>query len=160
MFDLIFGLEEVEVAAIELLAWMKKEQSLRPSRLQGSLALSLSGPMGSGKTTLIRAMGKYLGCNPLPTSPTFSLVQHYMTSEGEQVVHADLFRLRDAREWLALDPEMLLAGVAWLWVEWPEKALNYMPEGMAQFELELGASNLNASNLPNQRRLRFVGWLS
>lgn len=116
--------------------------------------------MGSGKTTLIRAMGKHLGCNPLPTSPTFSLIQTYMTANGGQVVHADLFRLRNPQEWLALDLEILVAGAEWLWVEWPEKAMDFMPEGMAHFELETCTDSIPQTTLTLQRRLRFQGWAS
>ncbi len=160
MLDLIFGLDEVDEVAVQVLDWVKHQQGQRRIPWSGPFAISLSGPMGGGKTTLIRAMGKYLGCNPLPTSPTFSLIQTYMTAKGEQVVHADLFRLRNAQEWLALDLEILVAGALWLWVEWPEKAMDFMPEGMAHFELETCTDSIPQTTLTLQRRLRFQGWAS
>lgn len=160
MLDLIFGLDEVDEVAVQVLDWVKHQQGQRRIPWSGPFAISLSGPMGSGKTTLIRAMGKHLGCNPLPTSPTFSLIQTYMTANGEQVVHADLFRLRNAQEWLALDLEILVAGALWLWVEWPEKAKDFMPEGMAHFELETCTDSITQTTLTLQRRLRFQGWAS
>lgn len=160
MLDLIFGLDEVDEVAVQVLDWVKHQQGQRRIPWSGPFAISLSGPMGSGKTTLIRSMGKHLGCNPLPTSPTFSLIQTYMTANGEQVVHADLFRLRNAQEWLALDLEILVAGALWLWVEWPEKAKDFMPEGMAHFELETCTDSIPQTTLTLQRRLRFQGWAS
>lgn len=159
MNDLIFGLDEVEDIALQVLEWVRQEQDKKPIPLPGSLAISLSGPMGSGKTTLIRAMGKALDCNPLPTSPTFNIIHNYLTPQGELVVHADLFRLRNAQEWLALDPEMLCTEAKWLWVEWPEKAMDFMPPGMAQFDLEACSDCSDASDFLHPRRLRFMGWV-
>ncbi|MFM7380247.1 MAG: hypothetical protein ACKO2X_03960, partial [Bacteroidota bacterium] len=72
----------------------------------------------------------------------------------------DLFRLRNPQEWLALDLEILVAGAEWLWVEWPEKAMNFMPEGMAHFELETCTGITTSATLTQQRRLRFQGWAS
>ncbi|MBM3911726.1 MAG: tRNA (adenosine(37)-N6)-threonylcarbamoyltransferase complex ATPase subunit type 1 TsaE [Sphingomonadales bacterium] len=158
MLDLIFGLDEVDEVAVQVLEWVKHERGQKTIPRSGPFAISLSGPMGSGKTTLIRAMGEHLGCNPLPTSPTFSLIQTYMTPKRGQVVHADLFRLRNAQEWLALDLENLAAGAVWLWVEWPEKAMDFMPEGMAHFELEACTDSTPSATLTHQRRLRFLGW--
>ena len=160
MLDLIFGQDEVDEVAVQVLDWVKHPQSQPRIPRSGPFAISLSGPMGSGKTTLIRAMGKYLGCNPLPTSPTFSLIQTYRSANGGQVVHADLFRLRNPQEWLALDLEILVAGAEWLWVEWPEKAMDFMPEGMAHFELETCTDSIPQTTLTLQRRLRFQGWAS
>lgn len=159
MLDWIFGLEDIDAVAGLVLDRVREHRDQRQGHHQGPYALSLSGSMGSGKTTLLRAMGQRLGCSPLPSSPTFSLVQHYLTREGEQVVHADLFRMRDAREWLALDMEILCAGAQWLWVEWPDKAAEYMPAGMAQLELEAWNSPVNASVIPGQRRLILKGWV-
>ncbi|MBM3936606.1 MAG: tRNA (adenosine(37)-N6)-threonylcarbamoyltransferase complex ATPase subunit type 1 TsaE [Sphingomonadales bacterium] len=159
MFDLIFSIKEVDDVAGQLLGWVKREQGANSIHHQGPYAISLSGSMGSGKTTLIRAMGKHLGCSPLPSSPTFSLIQNYLTAGGNQVVHADLFRLLDAREWLALDPEMHYLDAEWLWVEWPDKAAAYMPKGMAQFELKAWNIAQNSTALMDQRRLIFTGWV-
>jgi tRNA threonylcarbamoyladenosine biosynthesis protein TsaE len=159
MLDLIFGPEEIDAAAGQVLDWVREQRGTMQGHHHGPYALSLRGAMGSGKTTLLRAMGQRLGCSPLPSSPTYSLVQQYLTGEGAQVVHADLFRLRDEREWLALDMEILCAGAEWLWVEWPDKAAAFMPAGMAQWELMTWNSSGNDFLHPDQRRLIFRGWV-
>ena len=55
----------------------------------------LSGEMGSGKTTLIKAVGKALAVIEGMSSPTFSLVNEYKTGEGRKIYHFDLYRLKD-----------------------------------------------------------------
>ena len=60
--------------------------------------LLLGGPLGAGKTFLVRALCRGLG---LPgrvrvTSPTFSLVHEYATTLP--VVHADVYRLDSAKD--------------------------------------------------------------
>jgi tRNA threonylcarbamoyl adenosine modification protein YjeE len=91
------------------------------------IVLALIGGMGAGKTTLFRAMGTCLDCDPLPTSPTYALIQEYRTADGKVVIHADLDRLRGPEEWLDLDPEHLLDRADWVWLEWPERAGPYLP---------------------------------
>ena len=79
--------------------------------------ITLDGPLGAGKTTLVQTVGKALGLNERPVSPTFVLIHEY-TGGRLPIVHADLYRLEDKAESLADD---LLAPVedgAVLFVEW------------------------------------------
>ncbi|HZY67809.1 MAG TPA: tRNA (adenosine(37)-N6)-threonylcarbamoyltransferase complex ATPase subunit type 1 TsaE, partial [Devosia sp.] len=89
---------------------------LRP----GDLVL-LSGGLGAGKTALARSVVRALVGDPqldVP-SPSFALVQPYEV-EGAPLLHADLYRLRDARE---IDELGLFdRSDAIVLVEWPERA--------------------------------------
>jgi len=83
-------------------------------------AVALSGELGAGKTTLVRALATGLGLRERVTSPTFALVHHYV-GHGVTLYHVDAYRLRaedDTRD-LGLE-EMLEDPAAVLVVEWPE----------------------------------------
>jgi len=81
--------------------------------------VTLSGPLGVGKTALARGFITALGHQGEVPSPSFSLVQPYdQVTPG--VWHVDLYRIEDASELdeLGLDS----AADALLLVEWPERA--------------------------------------
>ncbi|MEX1995120.1 MAG: tRNA (adenosine(37)-N6)-threonylcarbamoyltransferase complex ATPase subunit type 1 TsaE [Steroidobacteraceae bacterium] len=87
-----------------------------------SLLLSLSGELGSGKTTLARGLLRALGATGTIRSPTFTLVEPYETAHGV-VYHLDLYRLAAGTQELeALGYRDLRAEPGLVIVEWPERA--------------------------------------
>lgn len=97
--------------------------------LEPGAVVGLRGPLGAGKTLLVRGACVALGVEAREvTSPTYTLVHYY---EGRlPVVHADLYRL----ERRAAHPdeiglaEELLGGSSVLFLEWPEPLGEYLPE--------------------------------
>jgi tRNA threonylcarbamoyladenosine biosynthesis protein TsaE len=81
--------------------------------------ITLSGPLGVGKTALARGLIAALGHEGDVPSPSFAIVQPY-ESLDPPVWHVDLYRSEDRREIgeLGLDS----AADALLLVEWPERA--------------------------------------
>lgn len=90
----------------------------------------LNGPMGSGKTTLMRYVGKQLGVIGEVGSPTFSLVNEYHLSEKgpegiDRIYHMDLYRLEDPDELFEIGfVEYLESGMP-VFIEWPEIASSW-----------------------------------
>ncbi len=86
--------------------------------------LTLSGPLGAGKTTFVQALAKELGVKEVPVSPTFSLVRTYKTKHPmlKRLAHVDAYRLDRAEDVMTLGLEELLEeeGVI-LCLEWPEQ---------------------------------------
>ncbi len=85
-----------------------------------SRILLFDGPMGSGKTTLIKALVKQLGAQDEANSPTFAIVNEY-DSGTQKIYHFDLYRLKDFYE--ALDfgiEEYLDQPQAYVFIEWPD----------------------------------------
>jgi tRNA threonylcarbamoyladenosine biosynthesis protein TsaE len=81
--------------------------------------VTLSGPLGVGKTALARAVIRSLGHKGDVPSPSFAIVQPYDELDPP-IWHVDLFRIEEAGELeeLGLDS----AGDSVLIVEWPERA--------------------------------------
>ncbi|MBT7459074.1 MAG: tRNA (adenosine(37)-N6)-threonylcarbamoyltransferase complex ATPase subunit type 1 TsaE [Flavobacteriaceae bacterium] len=80
--------------------------------------VAFNGAMGSGKTTLIKAIVKHLGSDNIVSSPTFGLVHEYATQEA-LVYHMDLYRLEGVDELEQLGVEdYILSGNLCL-IEWP-----------------------------------------
>ena len=84
------------------------------------------GHMGAGKTTLIRALCKYLDVGSNVHSPTFSLVNEYV-AEGNPVYHFDFYRIKDETEALDMGIEEYFDSGAYCFVEWPGKIESLWP---------------------------------
>ena len=90
--------------------------------------ITLSGPLGVGKTALARGFLAALGHEGEVPSPSFSIVQPYEELDPP-VWHVDLYRIEDPSELeeLGLDA----AAHAVLLVEWPERAgLKVWPDAL------------------------------
>ena len=97
--------------------------------------ITLSGPLGVGKTALARGFIAGLGHDGEVPSPSFAIVQPYEELDPP-VWHVDLYRIEEPSEIdeLGLDS----AGRAVLLVEWPERAgAGWWPEALA-LSLEFG----------------------
>ncbi|TNF23947.1 MAG: tRNA (adenosine(37)-N6)-threonylcarbamoyltransferase complex ATPase subunit type 1 TsaE [Bacteroidetes bacterium] len=85
-----------------------------------------SGPMGAGKTTLIKELCRTLGVADEVSSPTFSLVNEYESGIGP-VYHFDLYRIRSVEELYDLGYEDYFFSGYLCLVEWPEMAPEIIP---------------------------------
>jgi tRNA threonylcarbamoyladenosine biosynthesis protein TsaE len=90
------------------------------SRLRAEDVITLSGPLGVGKTALARAVLKAAGHFGEVPSPTFAIVQPY-DDLPLPISHCDLYRLEDPSELAQLGLDDALHDGALL-VEWPERA--------------------------------------
>jgi len=84
------------------------------------------GEMGSGKTTLIKAIARRLGVQETMSSPTFSLVNEYAAPIGK-LYHVDLYRLRSEQEVIDIGMEDYFNSGAYCFIEWPEKLGRWAP---------------------------------
>ena len=93
--------------------------------------ITLSGPLGAGKTSIARGLLAALGLEGEAPSPTFAIVQPYAPPETRiPVLHVDLYRIEDVGEIeeLGLDEA---EGDSVLIVEWPERAPGRWPDALA-----------------------------
>ncbi|MBY0463198.1 MAG: tRNA (adenosine(37)-N6)-threonylcarbamoyltransferase complex ATPase subunit type 1 TsaE [Alphaproteobacteria bacterium] len=116
MIDSVVSLEELQTQAKNL------------ARIGSSpCCILLWGDMGAGKTTFSKAFIRYLlkDTKAEIPSPTFTLVQTYLTDQGE-IWHSDLYRLKNPEEILELGLLEALRTSICL-IEWPERLQNYLP---------------------------------
>lgn len=96
----------------------------------------LSGPLGAGKTRLVQAVAE--ACD-IPReqviSPTFVLLRTY--TGRRTLVHADLYRLRDADEFQELGTEEWFDGEALVFIEWGERFAELLPAERLEITLEV-----------------------
>jgi len=108
----------------ELEAWAVE---LGRIAVDAGLFVALCGPLGAGKSTLVRAACRGLGIEgPIP-SPTFTLLNQYSTPGGDPVSHVDLYRIDTESELLSLGWEELVAEEHAIFVEWAERAAGHLP---------------------------------
>jgi tRNA threonylcarbamoyladenosine biosynthesis protein TsaE len=81
------SLSELPAAAQELLGAFGKQR-----------LIAFYGPMGAGKTTLIKAICEAMGVKDTISSPTFSIVNEYRSDKGEKIYHFDFYRINKESE--------------------------------------------------------------
>ena len=93
----------------------------------GEKIVAFEGPMGAGKTTLIKAICEELGVKETISSPTFSIVNEYRTAKGEKIYHFDFFFFKSVDEAYDMGYEEYFYSKAYCFIEWPEKIAELMP---------------------------------
>ena len=93
--------------------------------------ITLSGPLGAGKTSIARGLLAALGLAGDAPSPSFAIVQPYAPPEVTMpVLHVDLYRVEQADELEELGLDEALSDAV-LVVEWPERARGRWPHALA-----------------------------
>lgn len=96
------------------------------------------GAMGSGKTTIIKAVCEYLGAEDIVTSPTFTIVNEYMTGRGESIYHIDFYRIKNITEVFDSGIQEYLSCGSYCFVEWPELIEILLPEDTVKIRITVG----------------------
>jgi tRNA threonylcarbamoyladenosine biosynthesis protein TsaE len=113
-------LEGLDESTLEELA-SRVARVLRPGDV-----VVLSGEVGSGKTTFVRAAARSLGVTDRVTSPTYQLARGYEgLKDGRRVIvnHMDLYRLEGIEDRDVLELDDYLDPEAVTFIEWAEPAL-------------------------------------
>ncbi len=85
------------------------------------------GSMGSGKTTLIKAVCTALGVLETTSSPTFSIINEYKTEQQSSIYHFDFYRIKNEIEAYDIGADEYFYSGNPCFVEWPEKIPTLLP---------------------------------
>jgi tRNA threonylcarbamoyladenosine biosynthesis protein TsaE len=127
------------------------EETLQLGRALGALLqpfdfIALSGPLGAGKTLLVRGAAQGAGVpeNETTSSPTFALAHAY---RGGRValLHLDLYRLNGPGDLYAIGLDDMLAEPVAALCEWPERAGTALPADRLEIALDYAFESRTAA---------------
>lgn len=122
---MIYSLDHISDAVEHLLPFLKEHK-----------IILFNGSMGAGKTTLISAVCKRLGSNDDIGSPTFSIVNEYLSDVGT-VYHFDFYRIENIEEAFDFGVEEYLYSNNYCFIEWAEKIQELLPEKYLKVNIEI-----------------------
>lgn len=122
--EFIFSLDEIDTIAQKVL-----DSSINKVVL-------FSGNMGAGKTTFIKNLAKKLGVTNTTSSPTFSLVNEYITINNQLIYHFDFYRIKNEAEALDMGVDEYLYSGHWCFIEWAENIPNLIPKNHSIISLK------------------------
>ena len=99
------------------------------------------GEMGSGKTTIIKALCRVLQVTDVTSSPSFGLIYEYKTSGSDSVYHFDFYRIEHLEEAYDIGYEEYLDSGEYCFIEWPEKVASLLPSETIKVFLNIVGNN-------------------
>lgn len=134
----IKGLESIDSIAKEILKIIGNNR-----------VIAFYGNLGAGKTTLIKSMCKQLDVLDIVSSPTFSIINEYITKKGEKIYHFDFYRLKNIQEAIDIGVDEYLDSGNFCFMEWSDKIEEMLPENYIKIEI------IPEEN-PNNRKVQLV----
>jgi tRNA threonylcarbamoyladenosine biosynthesis protein TsaE len=108
-------------------------------RLNRGAVVALIGDLGTGKTTLAKAVAEGLGVKETVTSPTFTLIREY--SGGRlPFYHFDVYRIEDVNEMYELGYEDYFYDGGVCVVEWADRVLSFLPPDAVIIKIYYGGA--------------------
>ena len=135
--EIVYTLVDIDLVAQRLLAYLTER------------VIVFRGEMGAGKTTLIKALVKAMGSSDTVSSPTFALVNPYMSEEGT-IYHFDFYRIKKEEEAFDIGFEEYLYSGDWCFIEWAERVPSYLPEKYIAIDIEVIDANTRRLKVKNE----------
>lgn len=95
------------------------------------------GELGAGKTTLIAEICQQLGVSGAVTSPSFAIVNEYLTQNDRTIYHFDFYRIKDITEAYDIGYEEYFFSGNICLIEWPERIDQLLPEELLQVFIQV-----------------------
>jgi tRNA threonylcarbamoyladenosine biosynthesis protein TsaE len=105
------------------------------------LTFFMQGDLGAGKTTMVRGILRGLGFNGKVKSPTYTILETYDINLENglklSINHFDLYRFNEEEEWEAAGFRDAFNADSVSLIEWPEKAINFLPQADVEVRLSM-----------------------
>jgi tRNA threonylcarbamoyladenosine biosynthesis protein TsaE len=88
----------------------------------------LKGELGAGKTTFVQEVARQLGIMDNISSPSYALINEYLTTSNDRIYHLDLFRINTISEALDIGIDEYLESGRYCFIEWPEIVEYLLPQ--------------------------------
>jgi tRNA threonylcarbamoyladenosine biosynthesis protein TsaE len=121
----LLTLQWPDESATEAFAAALARRLMQPT-IGGDAYIELHGPLGAGKTTLVRHLLRRLGVTGRIKSPTYAVLESHDLG-GLAISHFDFYRFDDPREWLDAGLRDRFAAPGLKLAEWPEKVAGLLP---------------------------------
>ena len=106
-------------------------------KLSKSNKIAFHASMGAGKTTLIKSICEQLKVVDVVKSPTFSIVNEYISEINGKVYHFDFYRLEDKREAFDIGVESYFDSSEYCFVEWPSMIQDLLPNDFDHIYIDI-----------------------
>lgn len=123
--EITYTLAELPVVASKIISTIKNK------------TLLFYAEMGAGKTTLIKEIIKQLDVTDTVSSPTFSLVNEYLSINNILIYHFDFYRIEDENEALAIGIYEYFDKNTWCFIEWPQNVENLLPLEAVSIQIDI-----------------------
>ena len=119
--------------------------ALVASVLPQSAFVTLSGDLGAGKTTFVKAVAAAVGVHPsLVVSPTFGLIHLHAVCADPlhatrplRIVHADFYRLAGSTDLVEIGWGDAIGEPGWVFVEWANRIADVLPPDRLEVSIEV-----------------------
>ena len=105
-------------------------------RIYPQRVFAISGELGVGKTTFIKYFCLELGVIDIVSSPTFSIVNEYLTNNNENIFHFDFYRLDSIKEAIDIGAEMYFNSSNYCFIEWPGLVQKLLPKNFVSISID------------------------
>ncbi len=113
---IIKNLDDIDRAAKEFI-----------EKIEDRRIIAFYAPMGAGKTTFTTALCHRLGVEDAVCSPTFTIINEYLTKSGQPVYHFDFYRINKVSEALDIGFFDYIDSGCLCLIEWPENIEELLP---------------------------------
>ncbi len=94
------------------------------------------GEMGTGKTTLIKKTCELLNVKENVTSPTFTIINEYLSAEYGKIYHFDFYRINNIKEIYDIGVEEYFDDDCIIFIEWPGIVKSILPPKHIQINIK------------------------